>query len=188
MNKEKILELLAENEHATWSSWMLYLFEKSIKNDDGTVTIPEWAVDGWTRQANTPYNELSEEEKESDRREVRHLIPQILTAPEGKCPECGGVNEAGDNSPCPVCTAQKGVAHPDDNSLGEAIEKIATAQELERKHMLEVCKRFEDMVTKSENHIAKRKIGEWVKTSGEIKPYPYTLKRLLDWLDQQEDK
>jgi len=30
------------------------------------------------------------------------------TEPEGVCPECGGVNEAGDNSPCPVCTPQKG--------------------------------------------------------------------------------
>ena len=29
-------------------------------------------------------------------------LDEILTAQDGECPECGGVNEAGDNSPCPV--------------------------------------------------------------------------------------
>ena len=83
MNTQAILELLADNEHATWGSWMLYLFEKSTKNKDGTVTIPRWAVERWTRQANTEYQDLSEEEKESDRREVRHIV-EILTAQEGE--------------------------------------------------------------------------------------------------------
>lgn len=115
MDKQAILELLAENEHATWSSWMLYLFEKSNKNEDGTVTIPKWAVDGWTRQANTPYSELSEDEKESDRREVRHLIPQILTAQEGGLARTPEEAEALDcacdiNTTCTVCseTSQEG--------------------------------------------------------------------------------
>lgn len=81
--KQEILEMLAENEHATWSSWMLYLFDVSIKNEDGTVTIPRWAVDGWARQANTEYADLSEDEKESDRKEVRHIADH-LTAQEGE--------------------------------------------------------------------------------------------------------
>lgn len=60
--------------HEQWSGWMKYLFEKSTQNADGTVTIPKWAVDRWTRQMNTPYVELPESEKESDRIEARKYL------------------------------------------------------------------------------------------------------------------
>ncbi|MGX8701379.1 hypothetical protein [Caproiciproducens sp.] len=64
--------------HKQWSGWMKYLFENSIQNTDGTVTIPKWAVDRWTRQINTPYEELTEEEKESDRIEARKYLKHGL--------------------------------------------------------------------------------------------------------------
>jgi hypothetical protein len=70
-------EELAELAHRQWEGWMRYLFKVSQFNDDGTVTIPEWAVDRWKRQVRTPYNELSEEEKQSDRVEadkIRELL------------------------------------------------------------------------------------------------------------------
>ena len=41
-------------------------------------SIPKWAVDRWKRQMQTPYNDLSEEEKESDRKEADGMIA-ILT-------------------------------------------------------------------------------------------------------------
>jgi len=66
-----MLEKLAEQSHISWSGWMKYLFEKSINNDDGTITIPKLSVDRWKRQMNTLYHELSEQEKESDRVEAR---------------------------------------------------------------------------------------------------------------------
>lgn len=69
-----IKEKLAEYAHNQWSGWMKYLFEKSTKNEDGTVTIPKWAVDRWERQMNAPYIELSEQEKESDRKEADGMI------------------------------------------------------------------------------------------------------------------
>ncbi len=69
-----MLERNAEIAHNQWAGWMKYLFSKSTKNDDGTVTIPRWAVDRWTRQAHTLYENLSEEEKVSDRAEAKKYI------------------------------------------------------------------------------------------------------------------
>lgn len=74
------LERLANLAHEQWSGWMQYLFEKSTKNQDGTVTIPAWAVERWQRQVATPYADLSEQEKESDRREARRVITVLKEA------------------------------------------------------------------------------------------------------------
>ena len=59
-------EQLANLAHEQWSGWMRYQFSKGTMNEDGTWTMPAWAVERWTRQMNTPYLELSEEEKQSD--------------------------------------------------------------------------------------------------------------------------
>lgn len=48
-----VREKLAEYAHNAWSGWMKYLFDKSIINNDGTCTIPKWAVERWQRQLNT---------------------------------------------------------------------------------------------------------------------------------------
>ena len=66
----KANELLAEHAHLTWSSWMLYLFVKSDKNDDGSITIPSLVVERLTKLMNTPYKELSETEKENSKEEA----------------------------------------------------------------------------------------------------------------------
>ena len=52
-------------------------FEKSMFNDDGTVTIPKWAVDRWMRQMQTEYKDLLEQEKESDRIEADRVLQTI---------------------------------------------------------------------------------------------------------------
>ena len=67
-------ERLAKFAHKQWSGWMNYMFEKSVKNSDGTITIPKWAVDRWSRQAGTAYKDLPEEEKENDRLEAEGMI------------------------------------------------------------------------------------------------------------------
>ena len=72
-------EKLAAYAHSAWAGWMNYLFKKSTLNDDGTVTIPAWAVKRWKRQAATPYDELPETEKASDRKEAGEML-QIMTA------------------------------------------------------------------------------------------------------------
>jgi hypothetical protein len=77
-------EKLADLAHKQWSGWMKHLFSKSRKNDDGTVTIPAWAVERWARQMNTDYKDLPEEEKESDREEARKVI-QVLREEMERC-------------------------------------------------------------------------------------------------------
>jgi len=60
---------------------MEYLFSKSIpykpgevQNYEGAVIIPKWAVDRWTRQMNTDYFNLPDNEKESDRKEADKFL------------------------------------------------------------------------------------------------------------------
>ena len=74
MRQKKLKEPLAEYAHDAWAGWMKYLFSKSIINDDGTCTIPKWAVDRWQRQIITHYLDLPGSEKESDRKEAETIL------------------------------------------------------------------------------------------------------------------
>lgn len=69
-----IRELLADYAHEAWSGWMRYLFEKTETLPDGSVILPKWAVERWTRQMNTPYAKLPDAEKESDRKEADKMM------------------------------------------------------------------------------------------------------------------
>jgi hypothetical protein len=75
--KDDRIEQLADYAHSTWSGWMEYLFKKSEATPSGSVVIPSGLVQRWKRQMSTPYAELSEEEKGSDRVEA-HKILAIL--------------------------------------------------------------------------------------------------------------
>jgi len=71
-------EKLASLAHEMWSEWMKYLFSKCIQPTyNSTLIIPASAVNRWSRQMKTPYSELSEEEKESDRREADRMLECI---------------------------------------------------------------------------------------------------------------
>lgn len=70
-------EILADLMHKQWSRWMRYVFKKSKANEDGSVTLPAWAVERWLRQVQTSYADLSEQEKDSDRDEAE-LVLEIL--------------------------------------------------------------------------------------------------------------
>ena len=74
LESKDIIEDMADQEHDSWARWMEHLFNKSEKNPDGTVTIPKDKVDRWERQMKTDYEDLSDKEKESDRKEVRKFI------------------------------------------------------------------------------------------------------------------
>ncbi len=76
MNRQTILlrEQLANYAHEAWSKWMRYLGKKSILNMDGSITIPRELVNRWHRQIDTPYQHLSETEKDSDRKEADMML------------------------------------------------------------------------------------------------------------------
>lgn len=75
--REELLEALATVEHERWAHWQRYLHSKCIPGDDGSLTIPADLVERWTVQITTPYDGLSEVEKESDRDQVRKTLEVI---------------------------------------------------------------------------------------------------------------
>ncbi len=72
--KKTMREKFAEIAHNQWSGWMKYLFSKGTFNEDGTWTMPVWAVDRWKRQMETPYSMLSEDEQQNDRDEADKFL------------------------------------------------------------------------------------------------------------------
>jgi len=87
MNTDQIIdgliETLANIEHARWAKWQRYLHDKAVKQPDGSLVIPAELVERWDRQIETPYQSLTEDEKESDREQVRVYLPVIKDAIRG---------------------------------------------------------------------------------------------------------
>lgn len=75
---EEVVEELASVEHERWSHWQRYLHSKCIRNEDGSLTIPAELAQRWELQMNTPYIELSDVEKQSDREQVHRYLPAIV--------------------------------------------------------------------------------------------------------------
>ena len=67
---EKEMEELASLEHDRWSRWHLYARANWTPEN----------VERWDRQARTKYQDLSEREKESDRKEVRKYADILIAA------------------------------------------------------------------------------------------------------------
>jgi hypothetical protein len=67
-------ERLAAYAHEAWAGWMHYLFRFGTLHADGTFTIDADKVERWRRQAHTPYAELPEAEKDSDRTEADAIL------------------------------------------------------------------------------------------------------------------
>ena len=73
---EQATEPLAKYAHDIWSKWMRYLLSKSTM-DSGCAIIPVELVERWTRQMNTEYDALPEQEKKSDREEAENILKVI---------------------------------------------------------------------------------------------------------------
>jgi hypothetical protein len=79
MKQTKIIDILANQSHISWSNWMKYLFELCEQQQDGTVIIPKILVERWKRQINTSYEDLSLEEQSSDKLEAIKYIKLLET-------------------------------------------------------------------------------------------------------------
>ncbi len=71
--EEDVTEDAAKMAHDIWSGWMQYMFTVTESDGMGGELIPSQLVKRWMRQMITPYSDLSEEEKESDRNVMRDL-------------------------------------------------------------------------------------------------------------------
>lgn len=67
---DETLEILAAIEHERWSAWHKHASSHWTNQN----------LERWRRQSETPYSELSESEKESDRHEVRKYYPHIVSS------------------------------------------------------------------------------------------------------------
>lgn len=79
---EEFIEKGADLEHKRWAKWQEYIFDCAIRSGDDNLGIrtfawPTGQVENWERQIETPYEELPEKEKESDRKETREYLPLI---------------------------------------------------------------------------------------------------------------
>jgi hypothetical protein len=74
------LDELAAAEHERWAHWQQYIHDQGERSADGSLIIPAEFVERWTEQINAEFSSLSEEEKESDREQVRRYLPLIIAA------------------------------------------------------------------------------------------------------------
>jgi hypothetical protein len=72
-----LLEPLAAIEHERWAHWQQYMHGKGLRQPDGSLLLPADLVKRWERQIDLKYGELSEEERQSDREQVRKYLPLI---------------------------------------------------------------------------------------------------------------
>jgi hypothetical protein len=73
-----LLEDLSEMEHQRWSHWQRYLHDQCDTLPDGSLVIPAYLAERWQSQMTTPYFELTDREKESDREQVRKYLEVIM--------------------------------------------------------------------------------------------------------------
>lgn len=85
---DDLLEELAAIEHERWSHWQRYLHDQCVPGPDGSLIIPANQARRWSTQMNTPYNQLSDDERESDREQVRRYLPIIARTLGGATTGC----------------------------------------------------------------------------------------------------
>lgn len=77
---ESLTDELAAVEHERWAHWQQYMHSKAERQPDGSIVIPADLVARWETQIATPFVNLTEQEKESDREQVRKYLPIIRAA------------------------------------------------------------------------------------------------------------
>lgn len=73
--KDSLIEELAAVEHERWAHWQRYMHDQCERLADGRLIIPAELVRRWEKQIETPYDRLSDDERESDREQVERVLP-----------------------------------------------------------------------------------------------------------------
>jgi hypothetical protein len=76
----ELLERLAAIEHERWAHWQRFMHEQGERQPDGSLLLPADLVAKWDHLINTPYAQLTEKERESDRDQVRRYLPILSKA------------------------------------------------------------------------------------------------------------
>ena len=74
---DTLIEELAAIEHERWSHWQRYVHAKAVRRPDGSLVLSAELVERWERQFGMQYEDLPEDEKESDREQVRRYLPVL---------------------------------------------------------------------------------------------------------------
>jgi hypothetical protein len=77
---KQLVDELAAIEHERWAHWQRYVHDHCERQQDGSLVIPAELAARWEAQIETPYVELTEREKDSDREQVRRYLPTIIDA------------------------------------------------------------------------------------------------------------
>jgi len=80
---KEFVEKGADLEHDRWARWQEYMFSKFVEHENGKgeyICLHRDFFDRWNRQIATKYTDLSEAEKESDRKETRNYLPLLHQA------------------------------------------------------------------------------------------------------------
>lgn len=80
LESELLLDQLAAAEHERWAHWQQYVHQQCQVGPDGSLTIPAELADRWAKQISTPFAQLTDAEKDSDRDQVRRYLPIIAAA------------------------------------------------------------------------------------------------------------
>jgi hypothetical protein len=78
LQSPEALEKLAAIEHERWAHWQQYMHDSCEKTADGRLIVPAHLVEQWARQIATPYERLTEREKDSDREQVKRYVPTVV--------------------------------------------------------------------------------------------------------------
>ena len=80
--KEDLVDTIADFMHMQWSHWQKHVHSQMIKENVGEkwyyMTLSEEQHKYWERQMNTPYSELTEKEKDSDREWAIKLLELLM--------------------------------------------------------------------------------------------------------------
>ena len=82
--RDALIEALADIEHQRWGDWQKWVHQRCVEepstDEFGThpLTIPAITVRHWERLIATPYADLPEHGKQSDRDQVARYLPLIV--------------------------------------------------------------------------------------------------------------